>query len=213
MRAEEKRQQARGKSKTSTSSRATVDAAGSPRADKLKLAERTEKVLSRRRAARGLPPVAHAAGVASGKRPSRAGRLRNLSRPQEPIRQDSRRAGPQRIRPGDRRRRSPIMVYIVGLSFDKVCLLLQFFQNLRLKKSQADALLESIVAALARRVRRAVHAAGQLAGGACRRNELEHQQRVGVSVGEGARAVFRRAQGCATRCEQILDPDDVRRHW
>jgi transposase len=33
------------------------------------------------------------------------------------------------------------LVYIVGLSFDKVCLLLNFFQNLRLRKSQADALL------------------------------------------------------------------------
>src|SRR6266436_7678263 len=33
------------------------------------------------------------------------------------------------------------LVYIVGLSFDKVCLLLHFFQNLKLKKSQADALL------------------------------------------------------------------------
>ena len=33
------------------------------------------------------------------------------------------------------------LVYIIGLSFDKVCLLLNFFQNLRLRKSQADALL------------------------------------------------------------------------
>ena len=32
-------------------------------------------------------------------------------------------------------------VYMVGLSFDKVCLLLNFFQNLRLRKSQVDALL------------------------------------------------------------------------
>jgi hypothetical protein len=32
-------------------------------------------------------------------------------------------------------------VYIVGLSFDKVCLLLNFFQNLPLRKSQVDALL------------------------------------------------------------------------
>jgi hypothetical protein len=32
-------------------------------------------------------------------------------------------------------------VYFVGLSFDKVCLLLNFFQNLRLRKSQVDALL------------------------------------------------------------------------
>jgi hypothetical protein len=33
------------------------------------------------------------------------------------------------------------LVYIVGLSFDKVCMLLQFFQNLKVRKSQADALL------------------------------------------------------------------------
>lgn len=35
-------------------------------------------------------------------------------------------------------------VYVVGLSFDKVCLLLNFFQNLRLRKSQADALLQRL---------------------------------------------------------------------
>ena len=35
-------------------------------------------------------------------------------------------------------------VYVVGLSFDKVCLLLNFFQNLRLQKSQADALLNQL---------------------------------------------------------------------
>ena len=35
-------------------------------------------------------------------------------------------------------------VYVVGLSFDKVCLLLNFFQNLRLRKSQADALLHQL---------------------------------------------------------------------
>jgi len=33
------------------------------------------------------------------------------------------------------------LVYLVGLSFDQVCLLLNFFQGLRLRKSQADALL------------------------------------------------------------------------
>jgi transposase len=33
------------------------------------------------------------------------------------------------------------LVYIIGLSFDKVCQLLQFFQELKLKKSQVDALL------------------------------------------------------------------------
>jgi len=35
-------------------------------------------------------------------------------------------------------------VYIVGLSFDKVCLLMNFFQNLQLRKSQADALLHQL---------------------------------------------------------------------
>jgi hypothetical protein len=33
------------------------------------------------------------------------------------------------------------LVYIVGLSFDKVCLLLHFFQNPKLKKAQANVLL------------------------------------------------------------------------
>jgi transposase len=33
------------------------------------------------------------------------------------------------------------LVYVVGLSFDKVCLVLNFFQNLKLGKSQADSLL------------------------------------------------------------------------
>jgi transposase len=36
------------------------------------------------------------------------------------------------------------LVYVVGLSFDKVCLLLNFFQNLKLRKSQADALLNQL---------------------------------------------------------------------
>jgi len=36
------------------------------------------------------------------------------------------------------------LVYVIGLSFDKVCLLLNFFQQLRLHKSQADALLKRL---------------------------------------------------------------------
>jgi hypothetical protein len=35
-------------------------------------------------------------------------------------------------------------VYVVGLSFDKVCLLLHFFQHLKLSKAQADALLHQL---------------------------------------------------------------------
>lgn len=36
------------------------------------------------------------------------------------------------------------LVYVIGLSFDKVCLLLNFFQQLPLHKSQADALLKRL---------------------------------------------------------------------
>jgi len=36
------------------------------------------------------------------------------------------------------------LVHVVGLSFDKVCQLLHFFQNLHLKKSQVDALLNQL---------------------------------------------------------------------
>lgn len=35
-------------------------------------------------------------------------------------------------------------VYVVGLSFDKVCLLMNFFQSLKLRKSQADALMKRL---------------------------------------------------------------------
>jgi len=35
-------------------------------------------------------------------------------------------------------------VYLVGLSFDKVCLLMNFFQHLKLRKSQANALLNQL---------------------------------------------------------------------
>jgi transposase len=35
-------------------------------------------------------------------------------------------------------------VYVLGLSFDKVCLLLNFFQHLPLRKAQADALLQQL---------------------------------------------------------------------
>jgi transposase len=36
------------------------------------------------------------------------------------------------------------LVYVVGLSFDKVCALLQFFQELRLRRAQVDALLHRL---------------------------------------------------------------------
>jgi len=36
------------------------------------------------------------------------------------------------------------LVYVIGLSFDKVCLLLQFLQQLRMGKTQADGLLRQL---------------------------------------------------------------------
>ena len=88
------------------------------------------------------------------------------------------------------------LVYVVGLSFDKVCLLLNFFQNLQLRKSQADALLHQL----------SRHWASEFDGSArcwptrwwCMptRRVGASEQRVGVSLGEGAGAVVRRAQGC-----------------
>ena len=81
-------------------------------------------------------------------------------------------------------------VYIVGLSFDKVCLLMNFFQHLKLRKSQANALLNQLCAAMGGGVRSAMPAAGQLAGGEYGRDGLEHQQRVGLSLREGAGVVF-----------------------
>lgn len=36
------------------------------------------------------------------------------------------------------------LVYVVGLSFDKACLVLNFFQHLKLRKAQADALLHQL---------------------------------------------------------------------
>ena len=35
-------------------------------------------------------------------------------------------------------------VYLVGLSFDKTCLLMNFFQNLHLRKSQAESLMKRL---------------------------------------------------------------------
>lgn len=35
-------------------------------------------------------------------------------------------------------------VFVVGMSFDKVCLMMNFFQNLKLRKSQVDALLNQL---------------------------------------------------------------------
>ena len=53
--------------------------------------------------------------------------------------------------------------------------------------------VEPVGAAMGRGVRSFVPAAGELAGGAYRRDRLEHPQRVGLSLRKGAGVVLRRA--------------------
>ena len=143
MRAEEKRQQARGKnqkkaklSKKSRRGRLTS-------ADKLKLAERTEKVFPD-----GIPQqdcqLSHTRPV---------WRL-EMGRAVLIAYQIYR--GPQNQYgkiPGALGRSEfgmeiiveiAYFVYVIGLSFDKVCLTLQFLQNLPLGKTQADSLLKQL---------------------------------------------------------------------
>ncbi len=70
-------------------------------------------------------------------------------------------------------------VYIVGLSFDKVCLLLNFFQNLRLRKSQVDSLLHQLSRHWQGEFERLCTLLANSAGGACGRND------VGASIASG----------------------------
>ena len=142
MRAEEKRQQARHpKKKTKLSRKARRGRLTS--ADKLKLAERTEKAFPD-----GVPP---ADCQLSHTRP--VWRLEN-GRAVLIAYQIYR--GPKNQYgkiPGALGRSEfgleivveiAYFVYVIGLSFDKVCLTLQFLQNLPLGKTQADSLLKQL---------------------------------------------------------------------
>ena len=84
-------------------------------------------------------------------------------------------------------------VYLVGLSFDKVCLLMNFFQNLKLRKSQADALMNQLARQWEGEFDLLWQPAGKLARGAYRRDGVEHPQRVGISLRKGSGIVLRRA--------------------
>src|SRR5215211_9159783 len=99
--------------------------------------------------------VAHTAGVATGGRPGCARRLRNLSRPSEPIRQDSRRAWSRRVWPGGHRsdclhglHRG--LVVRQSLSVDGI------LAKPALEEIAGRRALETLSEALARRVRRFV---------------------------------------------------------
>jgi len=97
------------------------------------------------------------------------------------------------------------MVYIVGLSFDKVCMLLQFLQNLPLKKSQADALL--------RRLSRHWQSEFDVLCTLLANSMVVHADETSWSINsvwtflsEKARLVFFGVHKDAQTLEQILDP-------
>jgi hypothetical protein len=138
MKAEEKRQEARGKKKRQRKPKARRGRIATK--DKIKLAERTERVFPE--------GVAHHECKLSHTRP--VWRLENgraILIAYEIYRGPKNQYG--KI-PGVLGRSEfgleivieiAHLVHVVGVSFDKVCLLLNFFQNLRLQKSQVDALL------------------------------------------------------------------------
>ncbi len=97
------------------------------------------------------------------------------------------------------------MVYIVGLSFDKVCMLLQFLQNLHLKKTQADALL--------RRLSRHWQSEFDVLCTLLANSMVVHADETSWSINsvwaflsEKARLVFFGVHKDAATLEQILDP-------
>jgi transposase len=138
MRAEEKRQQARGKNKHQKKPKVRRGRLKS--ADKIKLAERTEQVYPK-----DVPPEAC---QLSHVRPVwRLENNRAVLIAYEIYRGPNNQYGkiPGVLDRGEFGSEIVVqiahLVYVVGLSFDKVCQILQFFQHLSLRKSQVDALL------------------------------------------------------------------------
>jgi hypothetical protein len=96
-------------------------------------------------------------------------------------------------------------VYVVGLSFDKVCLLMNFFQGLNLTKSQADALLKR----LAKQWEREFDILCTLLA----HSAVVHADETGWSINsvwaflsEKARVLFFGVHKDAATLQQILDP-------
>ena len=97
------------------------------------------------------------------------------------------------------------LVYIVGLSFDKTCLLMNFFQNLNLAKSQAEALMKR----LARRWEEEFDVLCMLLANSL----VVHTDETGWSIksvwaflSEKARVIFFGVPKDAETLKQILDP-------
>ena len=141
LRAEEKRQEARGQKKPKKTRKGRRGRLSS--ADKVKLAERTEKVFP--------DNVAPDNCQLSHTRPIwRLENGRAVLIAYEIYRGPNQQYGKVRGVLGRSEFGMEIvvqiayLVYIVGLSFDKVCLVMQFLQNLRLSKTQADVLLRQL---------------------------------------------------------------------
>ena len=141
MRAEEKRQQARGKTKKKLSKKGRRGRLSS--ADKLKLAERTEKVFPD-----GVP--AQDCQLSHTRPVWRLENGRAVLIAYQIYRGPKNQYGKIPGVLGRSEFSMEIMVeiayfvYVIGLSFDKVCLTLQFLQNLPMGKTQADSLLKQL---------------------------------------------------------------------
>jgi transposase len=141
MRAEEKRQEARGKKKPKLSRKGRRGRLRT--ADKVKLAERTEKVFPE--------DIPHDDCHFSHTRPVwRLEKGRAVLIAYQIYRGPKNQYGTIRGVLGRSEFGLEIVVeiayfvYVIGLSFDKVCLTLQFLQNLPLRKTQADSLLRQL---------------------------------------------------------------------
>src|SRR5439155_3361920 len=97
------------------------------------------------------------------------------------------------------------LVYVVGLSFDKVCLVLNFFQNLKLSKAQADSLLHQLA--------RHWHKQFDVLGTLLSNSLVVHADETSWSINsvwaflsEQVRVLFYGVHKDAETLEQILDP-------
>ena len=190
MRAEEQRQEARGKKPRKR--KRPLRGGRITTAEKVAQAERTEKVFPAGvpKATAGCRTRGRCGGWRTAKRcwwPMKSIAARGINTARFPASSAAASLGWKSCWP------SPIRCTSSGLSFDKVCLLMNFFQNLKLRKSQADALLNQLARHWEGEFDLLCTLLAQLAGGAYRRDGLEHRQRVGVSLREGAGAVLRRA--------------------
>ena len=93
------------------------------------------------------------------------------------------------------------LVYVIGISLDKACAVLEFFCALPLRKSQADALLRQLARHWEAGIRDPLRLGGACGRGLHGRDGLEDRSGgmfvVGVCLGLAAGVPLRLPQGCA----------------